>query len=120
MTRRSTVSKKSVRLTTTATKKVATTTKAVQVNPVQVVRERVLKGIMKVLTKRKSWMGSMTDLGTVLVRAVRTVPSNWPATPRQLRSAVDTLVPELKRLGVRTSFGRTTDHQRKRFVLFAR
>lgn len=79
----------------------------------------VLKGIVRVVGRRLSWLGSMTDLNAAL-RKVVTRQSDWPRNPRQLRSTVDRVVNQLRRLGVKTHFGRHSDHNRRRFVEFFR
>lgn len=96
-----------------------------------VVRERtrsvnvdslVVDGVVRLLASREAWQGSMTELDSAVRRVLRrkNAVAGWPANPRGLRAVVDSVVPTLRRLGVKVRFGRTTDHARKRFVEFVR
>lgn len=81
----------------------------------------LLNGIVRVVGRRVTpWVGSMTELSTALNRVVRNVPAGWPENPRGLRAGVDRVIAKLRRAGIKTSFGRTSDHSRKRFVTFVR
>lgn len=81
-----------------------------------------LSGVVRLLarTKTSQWSGSMTELETSLRKVVRRQNIVWPSNPRATRAVVDRILPELKKLGVKVRFGRTSDHHRKRFVEFGR
>lgn len=86
----------------------------------------ILDGVVKLMSRARTrsgdytWNGSMTDLEASLRRIVRRSISNWPQNPRGMRASLDRVVTKLRRLGVKTRFGRTSDHSRKRFVEFTR
>lgn len=69
--------------------------------------------------KDGSWNGTMTELNQAITTGIRrATPMNWPKTPSVLRRVVNSVIPSLKRAGVRVQFGRSTDHARRRFVSF--
>ena len=76
--------------------------------------------IITLLTRRHgNWNGTMTELNYAITSGLRrATPSNWPKTPSVLRRVINSVVPSLRRSGVRVQFGRTTDHARTRFVSF--
>ena len=78
--------------------------------------------IVSLVSRRGLWSGSMTELNAALVRAMRShVPASWPKTPSLLRLAVNRVVNKLRRTGgIKVTFTRTPDHDRKRVVTFAR
>lgn len=77
--------------------------------------------IRTLVNRRGSWNGSMTELNEVLTSGTyKTTPENWPTSPATLRRAVNTVVSSLRKVGIRTTFTRTTDHFRKRVVQFER
>lgn len=80
-----------------------------------------LAGVERLLrNKSSSWTGSMTELETSLRKVVRRQNVSWPSNPRAMRATVDRLLPNLRKAGVKVRFGRTNDHNRKRFVEFGR
>jgi hypothetical protein len=77
--------------------------------------------ILTLLDRRDSgtWNGTMTELNRAITSGLRrATPTNWPKTPSVLRRVVNSVIPSLRRSGVRVQFGRTTDHSRTRFVSF--
>lgn len=80
----------------------------------------VLDGVVRLVARTGSWNGSMTDLEVALRKIVRRSVSGWPQNPRGMRASLDRVVTRLRRLGVKSRFGRTNDHSRKRFVEFSR
>ena len=69
--------------------------------------------------KAGSWNGTMTELNHAITLGIRkTIPTNWPKTPSVLRRVVNSVIPSLRRSGVRVQFGRTSDHMRTRLVSF--
>lgn len=76
--------------------------------------------ITTLLTRKNgSWNGTMTELNHAITSGLRrATPTNWPKTPSVLRRVVNSVVPSLRKSGVRVQFGRTTDHSRTRFVSF--
>lgn len=82
----------------------------------------VVAAIVRVVARRanRQWTGSMTELSAAIARASVRASNVLPENPRGLRSVVDRVIPTLRRLGIKASFGRTTDHSRKRFVSFVR
>lgn len=80
---------------------------------------KIVNGIVRVVSRRSTaWIGSMTELSAVLSKTSTT--SEWPENPRAWRASVDRVIPQLRRAGIKTKFGRTKDHDRKRFVTFTR
>lgn len=83
--------------------------------------ENVQMRIVTLLNRRDSgvWNGTMTELNHAITSGIRrAAPANWPKTPSVLRRVINSVVPSLRRAGVRVQFGRTTDHTRTRFVSF--
>jgi hypothetical protein len=80
-----------------------------------------VSGVARLLrNKASTWTGSMTELEASLRKVVRRQNVSWPSNPRAMRATVDRLLPDLKKAGVKVRFGRTNDHNRKRFVEFGR
>jgi len=83
----------------------------------------ILDGVVRLSNRavgKTPWSGSMTELEVALRKIIRRSVSNWPQNPRAMRASLDRVVTKLRRLGVKTRFGRTSDHSRKRFVEFTR
>lgn len=78
----------------------------------------VLHGVLSVLDRSDNvWMGTMTDLGLALSRAVRRgAGKTLPGSSSSLRVVLNRIVNRLRSRGVSVRFGRTTDHMRTRFV----
>lgn len=100
------------------------TTRTQTVRKQQEVNEVVVNGVRSFVERlsRDEWVGTMTDLGNVIVRTVgrRNVPETFPKSPSALRVALNRVVRRLRREGVKVSFGRTTDQSRTRFVRVSR
>lgn len=82
----------------------------------------VLNGIIRVIDKRDNriWTGTMTELGSSLVRVLSKKQSVMlPGSPGALRIVVNRVVNRLRSRGVSVRFARTTDHVRTRYVRFA-
>ena len=85
------------------------------IDPVLVneVKDRVLK----LMNKKGSWNGSMTELSQAMTTGIRrATPTNWPKSPSFLRKVMNVITPTLRKAGVKVEFGRETDHFRKRFI----
>lgn len=82
-----------------------------------VVENTVLQGVLTVLDKGGTWIGTMTDLNTELVKRLGK-KIILPQSPSALRIALNRVVSKLRRRGVSIKFGRTTDHTRTRYVRF--
>lgn len=82
-----------------------------------VVENTVLQGVLTVLDKGGTWIGTMTDLNTELVKRLGK-KIILPQSPSALRIALNRVVGKLRRRGVSIKFGRTTDHTRTRYVRF--
>jgi hypothetical protein len=82
--------------------------------------QNITTRIQTLLNRRNgSWNGTMTELNQAITSGLRrATPTNWPKTPSVLRRVINSVVPGLRRSGVRVQFGRTTDHSRTRFVSF--
>lgn len=79
--------------------------------------ETIQQRIASLLGRRNgNWTGTMTELNAAITG--RSTPSFWPKSPSMLRRAVNSVVPSLRRAGIRVQFGRTTDHARRRYVSF--
>jgi hypothetical protein len=82
-----------------------------------VVANTVLQGVLTVLDKGGTWIGTMTDLNVELVKRLGK-KIDLPQSPSALRIALNRVVSKLRRRGVSIKFGRTTDHTRTRYVRF--
>lgn len=82
--------------------------------------QNIQSRILTLLGRRHgNWSGTMTQLNHAITAGLRrATPNNWPKTPSVLRRVINSVVPSLRRSGVRVQFGRTTDHERTRFVSF--
>lgn len=71
--------------------------------------------------KGKSWTGTMTDLNAGLVSTLGTKSSSTlPGSPSALRTVLNRVVNRLRNRKISVKFGRTTDHNRTRYVKFSR
>lgn len=80
----------------------------------------VIDGVVRLVSVKGSWNGSMAELQTALRRVVRRKVDGWPSSPRGMRASLDRVISKLRRLGVKSRFSRTPDHARKRVVNFVR
>jgi hypothetical protein len=86
--------------------------------PTQTSREDViLNGVLAVLDKKTTWIGTMTDLQTDLVRVLGK-KTTLPRSPSALRVVLNRVVNRLRIRGVSVRFSRSTDHSRTRYVKF--
>lgn len=83
-------------------------------------RDFIQGRIAKILARKNgTWNGTMTELNAAITTgAKRSTPSNWPKSPAFLRRVVNNMVYTLRRSGIKTKFGRTTDRMRTRYVSF--
>lgn len=81
-------------------------------------KQNIQTRIVELLNRKNgSWNGTMTELNRAITSGIRkTAPSFWPKTPSVLRRALNTVIPSLRRSGVRVQFARSTDHSRTRFI----
>jgi hypothetical protein len=103
-----------------AKRNIRTVNRIVRINVDRDLVQNIQTRIQTLLTRRNgSWNGTMTELNQAITSGLRrATPMNWPKTPSVLRRVVNSVVPALRRSGVRVQFGRTTDHSRTRFVSF--
>lgn len=88
---------------------------------VESVDNLVLSGVLKVLNKdNSSWIGTMTELNSVLARTVGNQSKSLPGSPSALRVVLNRIVNRLRSRKVSVKFARTTDHTRTRYVTFNR
>lgn len=83
--------------------------------------QEIQNRIRKVLSRNQGvWVGTMSELNIAITTGIRKSEYNsfWPKTPSVMRRVINTMIPSLSHSGVRTTFGRTTDHSRTRFVCF--
>lgn len=79
----------------------------------------VLNGVLKVLDDTDLYVGTMTELKSVLSRKVGKKTSKMlPGSPGALRVTLNRVVNRLRSRGVGVKFGRTTDRTRTRYVKF--
>lgn len=90
-------------------------------NNVRTVSNTLLSGVRTIVNRRVTpWVGTMTDLETAVVNAVRgRVPANWPASPSALRVALNRAVRRIRGEGISVRFTRSTNHSRTRLVEFS-
>ena len=82
----------------------------------------VLNGIIRVIDRKDNmvWTGTMTELGSSLVRVLSKKQSAMlPGSPGALRVVINRVINRLRSRGVSVRFARTTDHVRTRYVRFA-
>jgi len=82
--------------------------------------ENISSRILTLLDRKNgSWLGTMTELNRAITAGLRrAAAAGWPKTPSVMRRVVNSVIPTLRKSGVRVQFGRTTDHMRTRFVSF--
>ena len=77
--------------------------------------------VVKGMRKGTAWTGTMTDLTTALVSTLgRKNSAMLPGSPSALRVVLNRVVSRLRNNKVSVKFGRTTDHNRTRYVRFSR
>lgn len=90
-------------------------------NKVSNVNDIVVQGVTSIVRKGSSWTGTMTALTTALTKKLGKKQSvSLPGSPAALRVVVNRVIRRLRSNGIAVQFGRTTDHNRTRFVKFAR
>lgn len=85
------------------------------------VSDSILTGVLALLNRRTSggWVGTMSELNDSLTRVLgKKVPENWPGSPSALRVALNRSVNRLRVRKIAVKFGRTSDHNRTRYVKF--
>ena len=81
----------------------------------------VLNGVLTFLNEQKMWVGTMTELGSNLIKVLGQKQSaNLPGSPSALRVVLNRVVNRLRNRRVSVRFDRTTDHMRTRFVKLVR
>lgn len=85
------------------------------------VNDLVFNGVLTVVANRESWTGTMTQLGVAIRKVTeRNHRKMLPGSPSALRVVLNRVLNRLRSRKVRATFGRTTDHARKRYVEFSR
>lgn len=87
------------------------------------INEVVFSAVSSVVKKHKvsTWVGTMTDLSAAISKVIsKKQKTLLPGSPSALRVALNRVVRRLRSKGIAVKFGRTTDHNRTRFVKFAR
>ncbi len=85
----------------------------------------VVNGIVSAFQNHKSenWMGTMTQLQTILNRSMKKIAKDQaemlPASPSALRVVLNRTVNRLRTRGISVKFARSTDSSRTRYVKFA-
>lgn len=81
----------------------------------------LVSGVKRIVNRRVTpWVGTMTDLGSVLSKVMgRQVPETWLRSPSSLRVALNKVVRQIRGSGVRVRFSRSTDSSRTRLVEFS-
>lgn len=84
--------------------------------------ELVFRGIKTIVREKKRWTGTMTSLISAILDRKLNAEERvvMPKSPSALRVVVNRVVNRLRSRGISVKFGRTTDHNRTRFVRFAR
>ncbi len=81
----------------------------------------ILNGVLTVVksTKKSSWVGTMTDLNSALVKVLgRSSSKLLPKSPSALRVALNKTLTRLRNRSVSVKFSRSSDHARTRYVEF--
>lgn len=77
-------------------------TKQVEVN------NTLFKGVVSMLKKHSTWVGTMTELNSTLVETMgRRVPAVWPGSPSALRVSFNQVVNRLRNAGISIRFARS-------------
>lgn len=79
----------------------------------------VLNGVLSILEKNGSWVGTMTNLTTQLKRELGKKQAKMlPASPGALRVVLNRIVNKIRNRSVSVRFIRANDQIRTRFVKF--
>ena len=86
-------------------------------HPKMEVYNTLFSGVVSILEKRSTWVGTMSELNTILIKTLgKRVPTVWPGSPSALRVSFNQVVNRLRNAGISVRFVRSTDHQRSRLV----
>lgn len=81
------------------------------------VENTLVNGVVSVVRRRTTpWVGTITELNSVLVKKFGTV-ENWPRSASALRVSLNKVVNRIRSRGVSIQFVRDTNKERTRLVV---
>lgn len=81
------------------------------------VAETLVNGVVSVVKRRTTpWVGTITELNSILVKKFGTV-ENWPRSSSALRVSLNKVVNRIRSRGVSIQFVRDTNKERTRLVV---